>query len=212
MKDIIMQFIHWGEDALFKHPKVLIFLLLACFVTIMLANEGINRSNQAKEALALIPTSTPIRAAIEYYQNLPDIVNDKTPLPTPTEVGQLIKRMPTETPSSNFGNNEDDYYGVCLEDTSKNAVKVGVDAEITYLGGYASTLNLRYRYNDPQVVVGSVSSGTKVYVIDGPECLQGIRYWKVNSAKDRIVGWIPELVQGRPTMGRPTMEVLDKRR
>ena len=59
---------------------------------------------------------------------------------------------------------------------------------------------VRYRSDDPNIITGTVRSGEKVYLLDGPVCLSGSVWWKINSDSQKIVGWIPERIATKPVI------------
>ena len=73
-------------------------------------------------------------------------------------------------------------------------------AVIDFSGGYSAEIKVRYRPDDPNIITGTVISGEKVYLIDGPICKAGTVWWKINSDKQKIVGWIPEIIASKPVI------------
>ena len=69
---------------------------------------------------------------------------------------------------------------------------------IDFPGGHSSEIKVRYRPEDPNVIVGIVRSGDKVYILEGPVCRSGSKWWKINSDTQKIVGWIPEKMASKP--------------
>ena len=71
-------------------------------------------------------------------------------------------------------------------------------AVIDFPGRYSAEINVRYQPEDPDIIIGNVRSGDKVYLLDGPVCLSGTIWWKINSDTQKIVGWIPETIASKP--------------
>lgn len=196
--DIFMRLLHIFEGRLFDNPKKAAIIISIGFIIVMIIGVSITQvhtaSHQNQNAVTLA-TSTPIMSSADHF-NLKEII-DYPPTPTPTAT--LPASLDTAS-SVAVGSEATATPFVCEPDPSRDAPNVGKYAKIAYLGGYPVEINLRYRHTDPNIIVGKVSSGTKVYIIDGPQCLQGVRWFKVNSAKDRTVGWIPSYINGKPTM------------
>ncbi len=202
--DIFMRLVHIFEGRLFDNPKKAAIVVSIGFILVLIIGVSISHvqtANNQNSSNVTLATSTPIMSSADHF-NLKEII-DYPPTPTPTAT---LPASLDATSSAADGNEATSTPFVCVPDPSRNAPNVGKYAKISYLGGYPVEINMRYRHTDPNIIVGKVSSGTKVYIIDGPQCLQGVRWFKVNSAKDRIVGWIPEIINGKPTLE----EVSDK--
>ena len=82
--------------------------------------------------------------------------------------------------------------------TSGLNITTGKMAVIDFPGGYSAEIKVRYRPEDPNIITGTVNSGDKVYILDGPVCLSESIWWKINSDTQKIVGWIPETIASKP--------------
>ncbi|MBQ3083469.1 MAG: hypothetical protein IJC47_05985, partial [Alistipes sp.] len=83
----------------------------------------------------------------------------------------------------------------CISELKISAGKMAV---IDFPGGYSAEIKVRYRPEDPNIITSTVNSGDKVYILDGPVCLSGSIWWKINSDTQKIVGWIPEKIASKP--------------
>ena len=52
----------------------------------------------------------------------------------------------------------------------------------------------------PGLPLTIVNPEAKVYLLDGPVCLSGSVWFKINSDTQKIVGWIPEKIASKPIL------------
>ena len=194
--NILEKMIYLCMDHLMHNPKRAVILLLAFFLITMITGELIGAVREAD------PVPVPTAAVVVQFDpagyfelmdisdngavNLtPAIEMTETPAPEPAA-------KPAETESS-----PEIRASAC---SSESAAAAGNSASVDYPGGYPAVINVRYRPEDPGIVTGTVSSGDMVYLLDGPVCLDGVRWWKINSDKYKIIGWIPETISDKPVL------------
>ena len=194
--NILMKLIYLCMDHLMHNPKRAIIILFAVFIVTMITGELIGTMRNSE--IVFSPTAIPIVSGrSEDYFNLPEINDhgavDLTPHPeiteTSTPVMPIVKTqtpMPTEAQPVS-----------CTSDLNIAAGKVAV---IDFPGGYSAEIKVRYRPEDPNIITGTVRSGEKIYVLDGPVCLVGSVWWKINSDTQKTVGWIPEKTASKPVI------------
>lgn len=202
--DVIMRLISLAVGRLLENPKKTLIVLFIAFIAVLLIGEAIDNSSGFGEIFTQYSMPThEFKDAQEYFE-LPEIV-DRTFTPTPTatekpymwtKTPSVVNAVPQATPTMVPE-------GYCTDEQladlkSRNSIQTDKNVRITYLGGMETTLSVRYRYTDPKVIVGTLKSDDTVYVIDGPKCFSNTRWWKINSGKFKFVGWIPEIVQGKP--------------
>ncbi len=188
--NILMKLIYLCMDHLMHNPKRAIIILFIVFIFTMVAGELIGTMRNSE--MVFSPTSIPlVSGKTEDYFTLPDIDDHGLVNLTPQA---LITKSPspevlsvkTETPSPPVTGTVS-----CISELNITAGKMAV---IDFPGGYSAEIKVRYRPEDPNIVTGTVSSGDKVYILDGPVCLSGSIWWKINSDKHKTVGWIPEKI------------------
>ena len=192
--NILMKLIYLCMDHLMHNPKRAIIILFAVFIITKVAGELIGTMRNTD--MVFSPTAIPIVSGkSDDYFTLPEIndhgVVDLTPRvemtesPTP-EVSIVMTKThaPTAVPTLS-----------CISDLD---IMAGKMAFIDFPGGHSSEIKVRYRPDDPNIIVGIVRSGDKVYILDGPACLSGSKWWKINSDTQKIVGWIPEKIAEKP--------------
>ncbi len=191
--NILMKLIYLCMDHLMHNPKRAIIILFAVFIVTMITGELIGTMRNSE--IVFSPTAIPIVSGrSEDYFNLPEINDhgavDLTPHPeiteTSTPVMPIVKTqtpMPTEAQPVS-----------CTSDLNIAAGKMAV---IDFPGGYSAEIKVRYRPEDPNIITGSLRSGDKVYILDGPVCLSGFVWFKINSDAQKIIGWIPEKIASK---------------
>ena len=192
--NILMKLIYLCMDHLMHNPKRAIIILFAVFIITMVAGELIGTMRNSD--MVFSPTAIPIVSGKSGdYFTLPDI-DDKGPVdltphavitesPTP-EISTLRMEIPSPTATR------------MVSCTSDLKITTGIIAFIDFPGGFSSEIKVRYRPDDPNIVVGIVRSGDKVYILDGPVCQSGLKWWKINSDTQKFVGWIPEKMATKP--------------
>ncbi len=195
--NILMKLIYLCMDHLMHNPKRAIIILFVVFILTMVAGELIGTMRNSE--MVFSPTAMPIVSGrSEDYFILPEINDqgavDLTPhaviTDTPSPEVSVVK---TQTPSPT------ELQSVSC--TSDMKITAGKMAVIDYSGGYSAEIKVRYRPEDPNIITGTVRSGDKVYILDGPVCLSGRTvWWKINSDTQKIVGWIPEKIASKPVI------------
>ena len=192
--NILMKLIYLCMDHLMHNPKRAIIILFAVFILTMVAGELIGTMRNSE--MIFSPTAIPLVSGItgDYFA-LPDIDDhgavDLTPHAVITESPtQEISTLKMETPSPTAAGT--------VSCTSGLNISAGKMAVIDFPGVYSADIKVRYRPEDPNIITGTVSSGDKVYILDGPVCLSGSIWWKINSDTQKIVGWIPEKISSKP--------------
>ncbi len=192
--NILMKLIYLCMDHLMHNPKRAIIILFAVFILTMVTGELIGTMRNSE--MIFSPTAIPLVSGITGdYFTLPDIDDhgavDLTPraeiTESPTPVLSTVK---IETPSPTAAGT--------VSCTSGLNITTGKMAVIDFPGGYSAEINVRYQPEDPDIIIGNVRSGDKVYLLDGPVCLSGTIWWKINSDTQKIVGWIPETIASKP--------------
>ena len=194
--NILMKLIYLCMDHLMHNPKRAIIILFVVFIVTMITGELIGTMRNSE--IVFSPTAMPIVSGrSEDYFILPEINDhgavDLTPhaviteTPTP-EVSVVKTQTPTPTEAQPVS---------CTSDLNIAAGKMAV---IDFPGGYPAEIKVRYRSDDPNIITGTVRSGEKVYLLDGPVCLSGSVWWKINSDSQKIVGWIPERIATKPVI------------
>ena len=181
-------------DHLMHNPKRAIIILFIVFIFTMVAGELIGTMRNSE--MIFSPTAIPLVSGKSGdYFTLPDIDDhgavDLTPHAVITESPTpVISTVKIETPSPTTAGT--------VSCTSGLNITAGKMAVIDFPGGYSADIKVRYRAEDPNIVTGVVRSGDKVYILDGPVCLSGSIWWKINSDTQKIVGWIPEKISSKP--------------
>ena len=192
--NILMKLIYLCMDHLMHNPKRAIIILFAVFIFTMVAGEliGTMRNSEMIFSATAIPLVSGITGD---YFTLPDIDDhgavDLTPRAEITESPTpVISTVKIETPSPTAT-------GIvpCI---SEHKISAGKMAVIDFPGGYSAEIKVRYRPEDPNIITGTVNSGDKVYILDGPVCLSESIWWKINSDTQKIVGWVPEKIASKP--------------
>ena len=189
-----MKLIYLCMDHLMHNPKRAIIILFAVFIFTMVAGELIGTMRNSE--MIFSPTAIPLVSGITGdYFTLPDIDDhgavDLTPRAEITESPTpVISTVKMETPSQTEA-------GTVSCTTGLN-ITAGKMAVIDFPGGYSAEIKVRYRPEDPDIIIGNLSSGEKVYILDGPVCVSGSIWWKINSDTQKIVGWIPEKIASKP--------------
>ena len=192
--NILMKLIYMCMDHLMHNPKRAIIILFAVFIVTMITGELIGTVRNSE--IVFSQTAMPIMSErSEDYFILPEINDhgavDLTPhavitdTPTP-EVSAVKTQTPTPTEAQPVS---------CTSDLNIAAGKMAV---IDFPGGYSAEIKVRYRPEDPNIITGTVRSGEKIYLLDGPVCLSGSVWWKINSDSQKIVGWISERIASKP--------------
>ena len=196
--NLLMRFIYLFMDHLMHDPKRAVIFLLAVFAVTMITGEFIGAVRKADPLSTnrTAETSEPERFVIrlrEIQDNGPVNLTPETEpiLITETEEALSPFDVPSviETP------------GLLCSEPSE--IVPGMDIVIGYPGGYAAEINVRYQPENSKKTVGMVRSGDSVYILAGPVCLSGTRWWKINSDKYRIIGWIPERIGKKPVFSVP---------
>lgn len=196
----LIRLINLGINNLMHNPKRALIILFASFAGILIVGEIVNRTRDIDPAK---PTPKPpiVYQDSSNYFTLNDIQDDKiTPSITQTVIVRSnipLTAVPTKTPIPT----EAPVYTAtpsCTTEIFKNGIERGKNVKIAYLQGYETEMPVRYKYNDSKTTVGTVKSGDKVYVLEGPVCFGNTRWWKVNAPRYRIVGWLPEFVNKIP--------------
>ncbi len=192
--NILMKLIYLCMDHLMHNPKRAIIILFVVFIFTMVTGELIGTMRNS--ALIFSPTAIPLESVKsgEYFI-LPEINDhgavDLTPhaviTDTPTPKVSAVKTQ-TTTPTE----------AKPVFCTSDQNIAVGKMAYIDFPGGYSVEIKVRYRPEDPFIITGTVRLGEKVYLLDGPVCLSGSVWWKINSDTQKLVGWIPEKIGANP--------------
>ena len=194
--NILMKLIYLCMDHLMHNPKRAIIILFVVFIVTMITGELIGTMRNSETVFS--PTAMLIVSGkSEDYFILPEINDygavDLTPhavitdTPTP-EVSSVKAQTPTPTFTKPVS---------CTSDLNIAAGKMAV---IDFPGGYSAEIKARYRPVDPNIITGTVRSGEKVYLLDGPVCLSGSVWFKINSDTQKIVGWIPEKIASKPIL------------
>ena len=192
--NILMKLIYLCMDHLMHNPKRAIVILFIVFILTMVAGEFIGTMRNSE--MVFSPTVQPlVTGKSGEYFTLPDIDDygavDLTPHAVITESPtREISTLRMETPSPTAT-------GIvpCISDLKISAGKMAV---IDFPGGYSAEIKVRYRPEDPNIITGTVNSGDKVYILDGPVCLSESIWWKINSDTQKIVGWVPEKIASKP--------------
>ena len=194
--NILMKLIYLCMDHLMHNPKRAIIILFAVFIFTMVAGELIGTMRNSE--MIFSPTAIPLVSGItgDFFA-LPDIDDhgavDLTPHAVITESPtQEISTLKMETPSPTAAGT--------VSCTSGLNITTGKMAVIDFPGGYSAEIKVRYRPEDPNIITGTVNSGNKVYILDGPVCLSGSIWWKINSDTQKIVGWVPEKIASKPVI------------
>ena len=196
----LVRLINLGINNLMHNPKRALVVLFASFAGVLIVGEIVTKVRDIDPAK---PTPKPpivYQNSSEYF-TLNEIKDDKiVPVATQTVIVRSnipLTAVPTKTP---LPTSTPVYTPTpsCTTEIKKNGVQPGINVEIAYLQGYETEMPVRYKYNDSKAIVGTVKSGERVYVIEGHVCFANVRWWKVNSAKHRIVGWLPETVNRLP--------------
>ncbi len=192
--NILMKLIYLCMDHLMHNPKRAIIILFIVFIFTMAAGELIGTMRNSE--MIFSPTAIPfVSGKSGDYFTLPDIDDhgavDLTPHAVITESPtQKISTLRMETPSPTAAGT--------VSCTSGLNITTGKMAVIEFPGGYSAEIKVRYRAEDPNIVTGVVRSGNKVYLLEGPVCLSGSIWWKINFEAQKIVGWIPEKIASKP--------------
>ena len=191
--NILMKLIYLCMDHLMHNPKRAIIILFAVFIVTMITGELIGTVRNSE--MVFSSTAMPIvLERSEDYFILPEI-NDHgavylTPhaeiTETPTPDVLIVKtQTPTPTEAQSVS---------CMSDMN---ISAGNMAVIDFPGEYSAEIKVRYRPEDPNIITGIVRSGDKVYILDGPVCLSGFVWFKINSDAQKIIGWIPEKIASK---------------
>ena len=188
-----MKMIYLCMDHLMHNPKRAIIILFIVFVATMITGELIGTMRNTE--IVFSQTAMPVVSGkSEDYFILPEISDHGAVNLTPhaeitetltPEVSNVNKQTPTPTESQSVS---------CASDLN---IMSGNMAVIDYPGGYFAEIKVRYRPDDPNIITGTVRSGEKVYLLDGPVCQVGSVWWKINSDTEKIVGWIPEKIASK---------------
>ena len=164
--NILMKMIYLCMDHLMHNPKRAIIILFVVFIVTMITGELIGTMRNSE--MVFSPTAMPIMSGrSEDYFILPEINDhgavDLTPHAvitetTTPEVSVVKTQTPTPTEAQPVP---------CTSDLNIAAGKMAV---IDFSGGYSAEIKVRYRPDDPNIITGTVISGEKVYLIDGPIC------------------------------------------
>ncbi len=188
--NLLTRMIYLCTDHLMHNPKRAVIILFVVFIITMVTGELIGTMRNPEAVVS--PTSVPaVSWRSEDYFSLPEIYDhgavDLTPHAEITESPAPVKtETPTPVAEGAFS---------CVSDLNITAGKMAV---IDYPGGYSAEINVRYRPEDPNIIAGRVRSGDEVYLLDGPVCLSGSVWWKINSDTHKIIGWIPEKSAAKP--------------
>ena len=202
--NILMKLIYLCMDHLMHNPKRAIIILFVIFIVTMITGELIGTMRNSE--MVFSPTAIPIVSGkTEDFFILPEINDrgavDLTPHPEITETStpeMPIVKTHTPTPTE----------AQPVSCTSDLGIAAGKMAVIDFPGGYSAEINVRYRPEDPNIITGTVRSGEKVYLLDGPVCLSGgTVWWKINSDKQKIVGWIPQIIASMPIIKKDPFSV-----
>ena len=194
--NILMKLIYMCMDHLMHNPKRAIIILFTVFILTMVAGEMIGAMRNSETVFS--PTSVPlVSGKTGDYFTLPEIRDhgavDLTPhaeiTVTPTQEMSIMKTETTiPTDERSVG---------CSSELNIAAGKMAV---IDFPGGYSTEIKVRYRTEDPNIIVGTVKSGDTVYLLDSPACRSGSIWWKINSDREKIIGWIPEKIESKPVI------------
>ena len=194
--NFLMKMIYLCMDLLMHNPKRALIILFVIFIATMITGELIGTVRNAE-----IPFSPPAEASVSGrsgdYFLLPEIIDlgavhltpgfEITMTPNPTikpEIDSAGELTLVET-----------HPEICVSDLN---LSTGTIAGIDFPGGYSADVRVRYRPDDPNIIIGIVRSGDNVYLLEGPVCKSGTRWWKINSDTHKIVGWIPEKIESKP--------------
>ena len=192
--NILMKLIYLCMDHLMHNPKRAIIILFVIFILTMVAGELIGAMRNSE--IIFLPTAIPLLSGKSGdYFTLPEINDhgavDLTPhaeiTVSPTSEVIIVK---SETPIPTAAKTVS-----CISDLD---ISIGKMAYIDFPGGFSTEINVRYRTEDPNIVTGTVKSGDKVYLLEGPVCQSGSIWWKINSDSQKIIGWIPEKIASKP--------------
>ena len=201
--NILMKLIYLCMDHLMHNPKRAIIILFVIFIVTMITGELIGTMRNSE--IVFSPTAMPIVSGkSDDYFVLPEINDrgavDLTPhaviTDTPTSEMPIVK---THTPTPTEAQP--------VPCTSDLGIAAGKMAVIDFPGGYSAEIKVRYRPDDPNIITGTVRSGEKVYLLDGPFCQGGSIWWKVNVDTQKIVGWIPEKIASEPVIKKDPVSV-----
>ena len=194
--NILMKMIYLCMDHLMHNPKRAIIILFVIFAATMITGELIGTLSNTE--IVFSPTDMPfVLGKSDDYFILPEICDHRAVNLTPhaeitgtstAEVSIVNTQTPTPTEAQSFP---------CTSDLNIAAGKMAV---IDFSGGYSAEIKVRYRPDDPNIITGTVRSGEKVYLLDGPVCLSGSVWWKINSDSQKIVGWISERIASKPVI------------
>ena len=169
--NILMKLIYLCMDHLMHNPKRAIIILFAVFIFTMVAGELIGTMRNSETVFS--PTAMLIVSGkSEDYFILPEINDygavDLTPHAVITDTSTPEKsalKMKTPSPTAT----------VTVSCTSDLKITAGNMAVIDFPGGYSAEIKARYRPDDPNIITGTVRSGEKVYLLDGPVCQAGFK-------------------------------------
>ena len=194
--NLLIKLIYLSMDHLMHNPKRAIIILFVVFILTMITGEliGSMRDSETFFSATAIPL---VSGKTGDYFTLPEIHDhgaiDLTPhaefTVTPT-LEMSLEKTRTPLPSATQP----------VSCSSEMNIAAGKMAVIDYPGGYSAEIKVRYRPEDPNIITGTVSSGDKVYILDGPVCLSGSIWWKINSDTQKFIGWIPEKMTSKPIL------------
>ena len=198
--NFLLRLINLAIGSLMRNPKRALIVLFSSFAGVMLVGEVVNRTRDIDPSK---PTPKPPIAYLDSseYFILNEIKDDVyTPADTPTVI--ILSNIPlTEVPTRTAVPQETSLFTptpACTTEIQKNGVEPGTNVKTAYVQGYETEIPIRYQYNDSRNIVGTVKSGEQVYILEGPVCFGNVRWWKINSAKHKVVGWLPETVNKHP--------------
>lgn len=195
----LVRLINLAINSLTHNPKRALIILFSVFVGTLLVGEFVGRSRQIDKSAQLVRPTVEYKDSASYF-NLQEI-KDTSPSPTETIFSSdpvvIVRPTKTFTPEESFYITPTPS---CTTEIVKGGLEPGKNAKVTYPGGYEMEINIRAALNNSQAIVGSVKSGRTVYLLDGPVCHGGVRWWKVNEIRGKVIGWLPETINNKPLL------------
>ena len=198
----LVRMINLVINNLMRNPKRALIILFASFAGILIIGEVVTKTRDIDPAKPA-PKQPAVYQDASTYFNLNEIKDDEyTPSVTQTVIIRSnipLAEVPTKTPQPT----EKPVFTAtpsCTTELEKNGLAPGNNAKVTYLGGYYTEVPVRANYRDSNQSVGTVKSGDQVYLLDGPVCYGNQRWWKINVAKYKFIGWIYESVNKMPLL------------
>ena len=194
--NILMKLIYLCMDHLMHNPKQAIIILFVVFIFTMVAGELIGTVRNSETVFS--PTAMPIVSGkSEDYFMLQEI-NDHGAVNLTPQAEMTETSMPETSIMETLSPASAEAQPVSC--TSDLNIAAGKMAFIDFPAGYSAEIKVRYRPEDPFIITGTVKSGEKVYLLDGPVCHAGSVWWKINSDTQKLVGWIPEIIAAKPVI------------